>query len=233
MNFFYNRTAYRLLDSKIPVCFVALDVYFGKKNSDYIDKKISLAENICRRMSDIEYFAFQIKNNLAQKRDIWDDSVLIGTLLTSLYGSYKSLFDATAITLNYIYELGLTPKEQDFNKPVLWKRLQSKSETLHKRYFLFKDLSREVSDWRDAAIHRVTPIVMPVGPGDPGKIPINKFDVKLFNQKGMDLVELVNEKVKPNFVEPLYHYEKWHDQLLKICEEICKDIEISYDSGKD
>lgn len=221
MNFFYNRTTYRLLNIEIPKCFISLDLLLPTNKSLV---ETDLAENICRRMADIEYYANKIGVILKRKNNLWNKTILVGTLLVGYYATCKSLFDAVAITLNYIYKLNLNEKEQDFTKKKIWKQLKEKDRDLHTKYSSFKELSYEIRDWRDAAVHRVTPFVIPVGPGDPGGEPNKKFSIKLVAEKGVSMHDLVSRKGKPKFLDPLYHHLKWRGSLLKLCEQICEDI---------
>jgi len=227
MNFFYNRTAYKILNVEIPKCFLRLDFFFPSGKSLV---EIDLVENICRRMADVEYYANEIGINLKRKTNLWNETILIGTLLVSYYMSCKSLLDAIAISLNYIYGLSLSEKEQDFTKKKFWEHLEKKDKKIYKKYQSFKKLSYEIRDWRDAAIHRVTPFVIVVGPGNPGEIPSKKFNIKLISEKGVSMYNLVSRKSKPKFLNPLYHYFKWRSSLLKLCEDICEDIEDSLEN---
>lgn len=228
MNYFYNRTAYRFNGSEIPKWFIALDVHYNSTNGAY-PKELVLAENICRRMADIEWYAKIIEDNLNLRKDLWSESILIGTNLVSYYMSCKALFDAVAITLNYLYNLKLSQKEQDFSKPKFWNTLSAVNNKLHKEYFSFKSISDSIKNWRDYSIYRVTPIVILVGPGDRGQIPDEAFNIMLINELNADMNIMVNKKGTPKFVHPLYHHKKWKKTMLKLCDKICEDIINSQD----
>ena len=100
--FFYHRTLYQLLGSP-PACFIKLDERFaalGLSLPDAVfDARVKRAENRCRRMADIDYFANSIERTQLGGAEIPAQAVIISTLLASHLSSCKAILDAAAIIL--------------------------------------------------------------------------------------------------------------------------------------
>jgi len=227
-SFFYERTAYCLLSIPVPRCFTELDKCFDARftGSDVITRQpVMLAENLCRRMADVEYYAQSI-SEVQKSSDASRAATLIGTLLVGYFVACKSLSDAGAITLANLYDLPLTNKEMDFSKEKFWRKLKESHATVHDRYMPFKDLFKEIVKWRDAAVHRLTPFVVPHSPGKPWEAPREEVKIQMVAQPDADVrtvVKLAKTKNIP-WVEPLYYHRKWQNQLIKFCKEVCLDI---------
>ena len=117
---FYNRTAYspRLLNITVPQCFIELDDYFDtlfQTTTGSAQLVVILAENLCRRLADVELFA-QYISEAQRESDTFQAAILIGTFLVAYFNACKSLMDAGAITLAKVYNLNLKNKEMDFSK---------------------------------------------------------------------------------------------------------------------
>lgn len=228
---FYNRTGYILLSIEIPRCFIELDEYFDvvfKTDRDvFLHPSVALVENLCRRMADVEWYAQCIdKENDSQ--DIGKSAILIGTLLVGYFTSCKSLLDAGAITLTKVYRLPLKNKRQDFSKDEFWKQLKNAEASVFSRYYPFKQLFDEIGEWRDAALHRLTPLVLPHGPGDPSETPRTKQTIMVVSRPDVDIPKLVKTLDNTKWLEPLYFHKKWQIQLIKFCGEICLDIKDQF-----
>jgi len=104
----------------VPQCFVELDDYFDtlfKTTTDLAREVITLAENLCCRLADIELFVRYIAE-AGKESNAFQAAILIGTFLVAYFNACKSLLDAGAITLARIYNLNLKNKEMDFSKAV-------------------------------------------------------------------------------------------------------------------
>ena len=224
---FYNRTAYPVFNIPVPKCFTELDEYFDRLfptiNAIFHPSVLS-AENLCHRMGDVEVYARYITEEQKSVNAL-KSAIFIRTLLVGFFTSCKSVLDAGAIALNTIYNLGLDERDQDFGKPKLLTRLrQETGNVIYDRYYVFKGLIKEIIDWRDSAVHRHTPFVLVRSPGKPDRTPREKQEIKLANRLDMDLYTVVEMADSIEWVEPLYYYKKWQDQLIDFCSEICLDI---------
>lgn len=223
---FYNRTAYVLLGVPVPQCFIELDEYFNTRfttSAAMIHPSVTLAENLCRRMADIELYAWYISET-QKSLDTFRAAIYIGTLLVGYFTACKSVLDAGAITLARVYSLSLSNKEMDFSKRKFWKQLQQASTTLNDRYVLFHDLFDEVIKWRDSAINRATPFVITHSPGAPDKVPRGKMEIKMIAKPDTGMSTVVVSPKSVQWVEPLHFHRKWQSRMIEFCGEICSDI---------
>ena len=194
--FFYNRTAYGLKspNATVPQCFVELDNCFDKlfqTPAGITQEVVILAENLCRRLADVELFT-QYISEAQRKLDTFQAAILIGTFLVAYFNACKSLLDAGAITLAKIYSLELKDRQMDFSKGVFWRRLEERAGSIVVgRYAPFKSLFSEIVEWRDAAVHRLTPFVITHGPGSPDKVPRQEFEIKMVDQPDTDISVIV------------------------------------------
>jgi len=182
---FYGRSPYsHMSHAQLPKCFVELDEILGAEdsNEDIVlainMPKVRMAENICRRMADIDWYANNIEAAI-QEENIGKASLLTMTLLVGYFGSCKSLLDAAAISLNQIYILGLKEKEQDFGKGKFWDQLRRGNLDAFSTYSSFRALAKEVIKWRDAAVHRQSPFILPSGMT--GESPRDELKIWLIN----------------------------------------------------
>lgn len=225
---FYNRTVYKLPGMPtVPQYFMELDEYFDIRfttSSAITHPSVSLASNLCRRMADVELYASYISE--AQKSsDTFKGAILAGTLLVAYFTVCKSLLDAGAITLAKVYNLNLSNKEMDFSKPKFWKQLKEETGAIiNERYAPFQILFKEVIKWRDAAVHRLTPFVVTHSPGEPGKVPREKMEIKMVDQPDTEISTVVKTPKSISWVDPLHYHRKWQSQLIEFCKEVCLDI---------
>lgn len=227
--YFYNRTAYslNLPNMTPPQCFIELDEYFGTlftTSAGLANESVRLAENLCRRIADVELYAHYISE--AQKGpNTFKAAILVGTFLVGYFNSCKSLLDAGAITLAKVYNLNLKNKEMDFSKSIFWRQLENQTgPVIKERYASFKSLFNEVIKWRNAAVHRITPFVITHSPGEPDKVPREKMEIKMVAQSDADISLVVKGARSIQWVEPLHYHKKWLSQLIEFCKEVCLDI---------
>jgi len=224
---FYNRTAYVLLSIPVPQCFIDLDEYFDTRfatSSAIGHQSVILAENLCRRMADVELYASYI-SEAERSLNTLKGAILIGTLLVGYFSACKSLLDAGAITLASIYNLHLSNKEMDFLKQKFWRQLDKEAgPAITSRYAPFKSLFREIIKWRDSAVHRTTPFAVTHSPGDPFKVPREKQKIKVIAQPDAVISMVVKTPKSIPWVEPLHYHKQWQSQLIEFCKEVCLDI---------
>lgn len=123
--FFYNRTVYSLglPNVEVPQCFLQLDDYFDTlftTSAGLTHESVRLAENLCRRIADVEFYAHVISEN-QKSPNTFRAAILIGTYLVGYFNACKSLLDACAITLAKVYNLNIRNKEMDFSKGIFWR----------------------------------------------------------------------------------------------------------------
>lgn len=225
---FYNRTAYspRLLNMTVPQCFIELDDYFDTlfpTTAGSTQEVVILAENLCRRLADVELFA-QYISEAQRKSDTFRAAILIGTFLVAYFNACKSLMDAGAIALAKIYNLNLTNKEMDFSKKEFKQQLKLIGPTVVNRYAPLGSLFSEIVRWRDAAVHRLTPFVVTHIPGSPEKIHREKFAIRMVDRPDIDVSVVVRKAKHIGWMDPLDCHRKWREHLLGFCEQVCLDI---------
>lgn len=226
---FYNRTAYRIQNIAVPDCFISLDEFFDTQFADVsglMNKSVTLAQNLCCRMADTEWYASCISEAYGHP-DAFQGAILIGTLLVGYFNACKSLLDAAAITLATVYNLALTNKQQDFAKSQFWKELETKKPIVHERYSGFKSLSKEIVDWRDSAVHRLTPLVIVNSPGKPEEVPREKQEIRMVAKPDATISTVVEMRGETPWLNPLHFHEEWRSYLMELCRKICLDIQLN------
>lgn len=244
-------------ENRTPGCFLKLDDYFDTQIPESAGSSailefplVSLAGNLCYRMSEIDLYAFLIYDLLNDSYEFWSErspthrnihkkTILASSLLISYFSSCKSLFDAGAIALNQLYSLGLMNKEQDFGKKNFKNILGKKSQCDYVPYF---SLVEEIIKWRDCGIHRMPPSVIPIEnrlfPGSSGK----GFSICLIGTTQKDSDELggpinLDEAIKAienddsqlknklGICQLLDLHKEWRPKFIEFCILICDDIE--------
>jgi hypothetical protein len=233
---FYNRTLYKHLQQDIPHCFISLDERFDKKYSNLGEASSGLlpfAENVCRRMGDIDFYAQSIDDAYSSHDLPFDNALLIGTFLVGYFGTCKSLLDAGAITLSSIFQLELESKHQDLDpkRGRFWGKLNAKNSDAFNRYQTLQPFFKEIIEWRDFSVHRLTPIVVVSGPTNArqGKSPseINRSDVNIQMVANPDVYpnDLIKEGLGVSWMHPPDLHLVWRPKLVQFCEYLCADIE--------
>ncbi len=229
-DFFLNSSSFRPLGVDPPQCFLDLQPILAARltgtTHPETDLVIALAANVCRRLADIVLYA----GDLTLLRDKPKDGghLLIGSRLVGFYSCCKALLDAAAIALTALYALQnaqgspLAPKQQDFGKGAFWTALQTQHPDVFARYDPLRPTFGEIILWRDAIVHRVSPIVVTSFGRNPDT------NVLTFLHYAMALdpeasFEALRKK-ETDTVPPTYHYDRWRPDLLRLCEELCRDI---------
>ena len=229
---FYKRTAYilELPNITVPQCFIELDNYFDtlfQTTVGLTQEVVILAENLCRRLADVELFA-QYISEAQRKSNISQAGILIGTFLIAYFNACKSLMDAGAITLAKIYSLDLRNKETDFSKRKFWQQLEKQIEpTVLDRYTPFRSLFSEIVRWRDSAVHRLTPFMVIHTPDSPNKVPREKMEIKMVDQPDTDISVFAKKPEDIRWIDPLDFHKQWREHLLDFCGQVCLDIRAS------
>jgi hypothetical protein len=225
--FFYKRTAYTRGTTPVPDCFLRLDRHFGAKgltgSSGFTHPVVGLAENLCRRMADVDFHAETIKSILADTIDGTSQAPVIGTILVAHFGACKSVLDAAAVALNEVFSLGQQGGNCDLRKIGFWNGLKGKGSSTAARYEEFVPLIASVVEWRDAAVHRVAPLTIgsrPIG----SRRNVGPVPVVLFLEPGIALRDLWRDSPPPLSGHPLHFHRLWRHKLVDLCDAVCTDI---------
>ncbi len=225
-----------------PYFFVKLDDAFDRVVASGMDAlrwpHVTLAENLCRRLADVDYHASQVRA-VAYPPQHPFSNVQASTSLVACFGACKGVLDAVAITLAELYALRtsdkgslrpLTWKEQDFTKGRFWTALQKTRPELYLRYAPFRRERnahvRDMIEWRDLAIHRVAPIVMiPMGRHLHDPAPPSPLGV--LRDQSTDLHSWFQDHSREksqDIVHPLYFYDLWRPTLVDLSRVMCEDV---------
>jgi hypothetical protein len=228
--YFFGRSQYAYLRNvEIPSCFKDLDIVLGEKDgsSDVVlainAPAVRMAENICRRMADVDWYAAGVGNALREE-SVGKAACLAMTLLVGYFSSCKAVLDAAAITLNELFQLGLAPKQQDFSKEEVWKRLLGHSQHLSDRYKPYRALSQHVVQWRDKAVHRQYPIILPSAATE--EKPRAEITLRLINDPQPEIRDnwISVGRGRSVTIDPLKLHNSWRSELVSMCAKLCEDI---------
>jgi hypothetical protein len=174
-------------------------------------------------MADIELFAGVI-SELEKDKDIWRASITISSYLVAYFGACKSLLDAISITLNTLFNLALPNKEQDFGKGKFWKVLQNRDNAAYSRYIQFQPFYEDIIRWREAAVHRFTPMVVVHTPTDPPNAPREQMVLKTVAHTEPDFGQMIRSPLDVEWSDPLGLHIQWQPKFIMLCCYICDDI---------
>jgi len=176
-------------------------------------------------MADVDYWNYQMETVLRSRADPWQKSIAIGTMLNAYLGGTKSLLDATAIVANELFALELRPKQTDFGKPVFWRALEAASRQHYVSLAVHRPLFIDVIRWRDAAIHRSTPLVVVTLPGPPSRETLKAGTPKLSADPSRDVAHLAGLFPSPDnyqeWLEPLALCKRWRPAFVAVCAHVC------------
>ncbi|MHB8732616.1 MAG: hypothetical protein ACYDAB_12600 [bacterium] len=226
---FYNRTAFRVLNEPLPTFFASLDQYIAEKFpvllKAWSSKEFEHAENICRRNGDILLIQKHLEEALARPNRP-EGAALGASYMTFYFSCVKSLLDSIAIMLNDVYSLGLTGGDLDLAKDQFWNKFVSLRKTEAGRYGKLRPWFREARDWRDAAIHRVAPILSTAGPGHPNKVDPSLTTVVMVDQRDVKASDLMvaNPAFWQKLISPLDLLAGWRPSIALVTELACEDI---------
>lgn len=235
--FFYSQSLFSSLSVEMPQCFADLEHHLLK---DYpnayppdipeVKRYVHLTWNLCRRLADVEYYASLIQDEMDRNQGPYSARI-ISTLLVGHFSACKAMVDASAITLVDLYSLGLksrkrilSDKEQDFarsSKGGLWPTLRAEQPTVAKRYSKFQGTFGEIFAWRDAAVHRVHPLVVTMMGIDTESRQGTLIGFNL-NPDPQGRQKPIKGK-EPH--DPLHFHRRWMPYLKELAEATCWDIE--------
>ena len=123
------------------------------------DSRVIAGTNIIRRMGDLAVYESFIRCELVAMNP-YRAATLTGSLLVGFFSASKAVLDAVTIALSVALKLPLTRKEQDFAKRKFWAVLRNASRSVAEEIEPFRAFTADVVRWRDAAVHRTTPLVV-------------------------------------------------------------------------
>jgi hypothetical protein len=234
---FFQRSAYPFIGVNPPSCFTSIakelaviivdcgsNVHEAYKNPSFI-----LAENLCRRMGDLELYEGAIKRELNDPNQ-WKAVVVIGSLMVGYFSTAKSILDAGSVALSHLYQLGLSNKEQDFSKQKFWKSLARADSNAHNRYSQFRGHFDGIVKWRDSAVHRLTPFLIidanmeKIGNRPPEQIARSEVAILMSANPDTDMPSLLANARGMKWSDPLDIPTSWKPKFIAYCEQLCNDI---------
>lgn len=210
----------------MPQCFIELDEHFDARfptHAALLHLATTLAENLCRRIADVELVALYM-SDAHKSMDTSKAAIHIESLIVWYFNACKSLMDAGAITLATTLNLTLRQKDMDFSKAKFWDQLKQNHPAVHARYIPFKGLFDEIVMWRDAAVYRLTPLILTNNHGHLNTAPQEKWGIKMVARPDITVSTVVTTPRSVQSVEPLHFHEQWKNSLLEFCKEVCSDI---------
>lgn len=229
---FYLRSPYlsEQLRPMVPSCFIDLDSFYEPILPDietgWRSFHLRHAENICRRMGDIDLYAHFIREEKRNPDPIWA-ATIIGSYLVGFFSACKSLFDAGSISLTDLHSLKLTDREQDMSRGRFWSTLQESVPRSFARFKGFRPCCGKVVQWRDASVHRRTPLVMPYSPGSLDSAPPESIRIRMVADPNAKIEKIIDTPNDVSWIDPLQLYDTWRPELLLFCKALCIEIQES------
>ncbi len=177
-------------------------------------------------MSDIDLYAWFISDVRRHPDPIWG-ATIIGSYLVGFFSACKSLFDAGSISLSDLHSLNLADREQDMSKGRFWNALQSSSPRSFGRFNGFRPICNQVVRWRDASVHRATPLVVVHSPGPLDNAPPEAIQIRMVADPNAKLEKIIDAPNDVLWLDPLQLYDTWRPELVSFCEALCTEIKES------
>jgi len=177
-------------------------------------------------MGDIDLYAWFILDAQAHPDPIWA-ATIIGSYLVGFFSACKSLFDAGAICLTELHRLNLGHREQDMAKGRFWTALQNTSPRSFTRFNTFRSTCKQVIEWRDASVHRATPLVLVHSAGIPEPATRDAVRIRMVADPNAKLERIIDTPTNVSWLEPLQLYDTWRPELISFCDVLCTEIKES------
>jgi hypothetical protein len=179
---------------------------------------VALAANLVRRRGDIDLYEGSLHHELASP-DPWRAATISASLFIGYFSATKSLLDAVSIALTAAHALPLKPKEQDFAKGKFWNALRQARSPAVLDLEPLRPFAEEVIRWRDAAVHRTTPLVVvdanmqQLGSKPPDQIGRNEVRIIMAADPDADF-SIFGQF--PEWVDPMARPNQWRPKLETI-----------------
>jgi len=177
---------------------------------------VALAANLIRRRGDIELYESSLRRELGSP-DPWRGATISGSLFIGYFGATKSLLDAVSIALTAAHSLPLMPKEQDFAKGKFWNALRQVGSPAVTELEPLRPFTTEIIRWRDAAVHRTTPLVVvdanmqKIGFKPPDQIGRNEVQIIMSADPDADFSIFGTQF--PKWIDPMTKPNEWRQNL--------------------
>jgi hypothetical protein len=182
---------------------------------------VALAANLIRRRGDIALYEGGLRHELASA-NAWRGATMSGSLFVGYFSAAKSLLDAVSIVLTAAYSLPLAPKEQDFAKAKFWNALHRVGAVGEAELDALRGFTADVVRWRDAAVHRTTPLVVvdanmdQIGFKPPDQI--LRHEVRIIMAADPDADFSIFGDALPRWVDPMDRPNEWRPKLEAIAQ---------------
>ncbi len=224
---FYNRTTLQYLKIPVPVAFQKLDEVIDRKYSSPKEAFCSLAckngENICKRYSDIKLYGYLIAKAVADC-DALRGACFCASHMVSYLSAVKSLLDAVAICRNETRGLALEPWEQDLTRGAFWVALRKHAPKVANRFEQLRCWYQEVKEWRNSAVHRLTPFSLLHAPGPPGKVSRKQQEVRIPTQPKVGLQHVICSPEEVSWMRPADLIGSWQDSVEELVNLACEEL---------
>jgi hypothetical protein len=147
--------------------------------------------------------------------------------LIGFFSACKSLFDAGSICLTELHHLNLADREQDMAKGRFWTALQSSSPKSFARFKAFRSICDEIVQWRDASVHRSTPLVVVHSSGPPESARPGAIRIRMVADPNARIERIIDTPKDVLWLDPLHLHEVWRPHLVSFCDALCSEIQES------
>ena len=185
--------------------------------------RFTYANNLYRRLGDLELYTATLARELRDP-DPWRAAVIGGSLIVGYFSTAKSVLDAVAIVVNELYHLDLAPRQQDLSKPEFMNTLGRADKATRTRYKSFASFVSEVVSWRDASVHRATPLLVVHSNHDPIETASrNEIEIRMASRPDVTRATFPGIDAQ-HWTDPLAIPNLWRRRFLDLCREITIDV---------
>jgi hypothetical protein len=171
-------------------------------------------------MGDVAMYVESVDNELRDPSP-WRAAVLSGSLLVGYFSTAKSVLDAAANGMAAIIGLALPLRDQDLSKGRFRNALRAKARDVWCRIEAERSFIEEVVRWRDAAVHRTTPLVMVCSADLEGRHPRDirreEVDIRMVADENATLLSLP-DGVEPDWIDVMAKPREWQPHLEIVAE---------------
>ena len=229
---FYDRTAYRLIETPVPKFFLDLDDHFdhvlipSMPRNAVVHPALLLAESICARLADVEMFVWLMED--ARKRHRMDKegdikaAILTRSFLLGYLAASRALLDSCAEALDGCHELEMARAERTFGSALFWQRLVEHAPNTHRRYHTMRIFFNEVFRWCAETTDRIVPLEMVRTTF--GEYATRDTQMKVLDETEISLTNVALYRGTLNWIDPLQLHFRWKPQFMTLAERLCLEI---------
>jgi hypothetical protein len=223
----WQRSVYWFINAKRPEWLVSFGTKFSTTAGALAisttqlvrHAAVAIAANLIRRCADIALYEDALRRELAGQNP-WRGAAISGSLFVGYFSAAKSLLDAVTIALATSHSLNLPPKEQDFAKNKFWVTLRQAAPGAVAELEPLRPFTAEVVRWRDAAVHRTTPLIVvdanmrQLGFKAPDQIRRDEVNIVMASDPDSDFAIFGSTHV--SWMDPMEKPNQWRPLLDKI-----------------